>query len=75
VTVLYGERGIANLLLLSQVIRSMQLSFAVIPLILFTNDQHKMGLFVNSRGTKIIAWVVAAIILLLNLYLLYDAIK
>jgi manganese transport protein len=75
VTVMYGERGIANLLLLSQVILSMQLSFAVIPLILFTNDRHKMGHFVNSRGTKIVAWVVAAIILLLNLYLLYDTLK
>jgi manganese transport protein len=53
----------------------MQLSFAVIPLILFTNDRDKMGHFANSRGTKIVAWVVAAIILLLNLYLLYDALK
>jgi manganese transport protein len=75
VTVMYGERGIANLLLLSQVILSMQLSFAVIPLILFTNDRHKMGRFANSMGTKIIAWVVAAIILVLNLYLLYDTLK
>ncbi len=75
VTVMYGERGIANLLLLSQVILSMQLSFAVIPLILFTNDRHKMGSFVNSWSTRIIAWVVATIILLLNLYLLYDTFK
>jgi manganese transport protein len=75
VTVMYGERGIANLLLLSQVILSMQLSFAVIPLILFTNDRNKMGDFVNSRGTKIVAWVVAAIILVLNVYLLYDSFK
>jgi manganese transport protein len=75
VTILYGERGIANLLLLSQVILSMQLSFAVIPLILFTNDRHKMGSFVNGIGTKIMAWAVAAIILILNLYLLYDTLK
>ena len=75
VTVMYGAKGIANLLILSQVILSMQLSFAVIPLILFTNDRDKMGHFANSRGTKIVAWVVAAIILLLNLYLLYDALK
>jgi manganese transport protein len=75
VTVLYGEKGIANLLLLSQVILSMQLSFAVIPLILFTNDRHKMGSFVNSLGTKMVAWIVAAIILVLNVYLLYDALK
>ena len=75
VTVMYGERGIANLLLLSQVILSMQLGFAVIPLILFTNDRHKMGSFANSLGTKMVAWVVAAIILVLNLYLLYDTLK
>jgi manganese transport protein len=75
VTIIYGERGIANLLLLSQVILSMQLSFAVIPLILFTNDRHKMGSFVNSLGTKMLAWVVAAIILVLNVYLLYDSLK
>jgi manganese transport protein len=75
VTVMYGEKGIANLLLLSQVILSMQLSFAVIPLILFTNDRHKMGHFANSRGTKILAWIVAAIILVLNLYLLFDSLK
>src|SRR6202030_1595288 len=43
VTVMYGAKGIANLLILSQVILSMQLSFAVIPLILFTNDRDKMG--------------------------------
>lgn len=75
VVILYGERGIANLLLLSQVILSMQLSFAVIPLILFTNNRHKMGPFVNGIGTKITAWIVAAIILVLNLYLLYDTLK
>jgi manganese transport protein len=75
VTVMYGEKGIANLLILSQVILSMQLSFAVIPLILFTNDRNKMGHFANSGGIKIVAWVVAVIILLLNLYLLYDTLK
>jgi manganese transport protein len=74
ITFLYGEKGIANLLLLSQVILSMQLSFAVIPLIIFTNDRLKMGVFVNRPFTKIIAWTVAAIILVLNLYLLYDTI-
>ncbi len=70
VTVLYGEKGIASLLVLSQVILSMQLSFAVIPLILFTNDPEKMGGFANKRPTKVVAWAVAGIILLLNLYLL-----
>ena len=74
VTVIYGEKGIASLLLLSQVILSMQLSFAVIPLIIFTNDYLKMGIFVNRIPTKIIAWVIAMIILGLNLYLLYKTI-
>ncbi len=74
VTVIYGEKGIASLLLLSQVILSMQLSFAVIPLILFTNDSSKMGVFVNRLSTKIIAWIIAFIILGLNLYLLYRTI-
>jgi len=72
VTSLYGEKGIAGLLILSQVILSMQLSFAVIPLILFTNDKAKMGSFVNTTFTKVTAWLVAAIILVLNVYLLYD---
>jgi manganese transport protein len=74
VTVIYGEKGIASLLLLSQVILSMQLSFAVIPLIMFTNDSLKMGPFVNRLPTKIIAWVIAFIILGLNVYLLYKTI-
>ncbi|MEO6962698.1 MAG: Nramp family divalent metal transporter [Puia sp.] len=75
VTVLYGEKGIASLLLLSQVILSMQLSFAVIPLILFTNDRKKMGIFTNGLYTQWIAWIVAAIILVLNLYLLFETFK
>jgi manganese transport protein len=74
VTVIYGEKGIASLLLLSQVILSMQLSFAVIPLIIFTNDSLKMGTFANSLLTKIVAWTVAFIILILNLFLLYKTI-
>ena len=74
VTVIYGEKGIASLLILSQVILSMQLSFAVIPLIIFTNDPLKMGTFVNRLETKIIAWVIAFIILGLNLYYLLDKI-
>jgi manganese transport protein len=72
VTFIYGEKGVGNLLILSQVILSMQLSFAVIPLILFTGSKAKMGKFANSLVTNIIVWVVAIIILLLNLYLLRD---
>jgi manganese transport protein len=74
VTFILGERGTANLLVLSQVILSMQLSFAVIPLVIFTNSKQKMGLFANRKSMKIVAWAVAIIILGLNLYLLYDTI-
>ena len=75
VTFIYGEKGIASLLVLSQVILSMQLSFAVIPLVLFTGDHSKMGPFVNAKGTKIMVWAIAAIILSLNLYLLYTTMR
>jgi manganese transport protein len=74
VTYIYGEKGIGNLLVLSQVILSMQLSFAVIPLIVFTNDREKMGRFVNSTVLKIVVGIVAALILGLNVYLLWDTI-
>lgn len=72
VTEVSGEKGVASLLVLSQVILSMQLSFAVILLIVFTNDKRKMGRFANRTFTKVVAWIVAAIILVLNLYLLWD---
>ncbi len=70
VAALYGERGEGDLLVLSQVILSLQLSFAVIPLVQFTSEKAKMGEFVNSRGLKILAWAVALIIAVLNIYLL-----
>ena len=72
VTLLYGESGTAKLLILSQVILSLQLSFAVIPLILFTGDRKKMGEFVNPAWLKTLAWTVAAVIVGLNLKLLAD---
>ena len=68
----YGEKGTAELLVLSQVILSMQLSFAVIPLVMFTSDKLKMGEFVNKTTLKIIAWIISAVIIVLNLYLLYQ---
>lgn len=71
VAILYGEKGTTDLLVLSQVILSMQLSFAVIPLVMFTNSKAKMGEFVNKTWLKIIVWFITAIILVLNLYLLY----
>ncbi|RST29148.1 Nramp family divalent metal transporter [Chryseobacterium lacus] len=71
VTILYGEKGSADLLILSQVILSMQLSFAVIPLVMFTNDKLKMGVLVNRNWMKITAWIITFIIVVLNLYLLF----
>ena len=71
VAILYGEKGTTDLLVLSQVILSMQLSFAVIPLVMFTNSKAKMGEFANKLWLKIIVWFITALILILNLYLLY----
>ena len=71
-TALYGESGTARLLVLSQVILSMQLSFAVIPLVLFTSNRAKMGRFVSPLWIKILAWLAAGIIVLLNVKYLFD---
>jgi manganese transport protein len=70
VTFFYGERGTANLLILSQVILSMQLSFAVFPLVAFTSDPAKMGGFVNRRWLKQLSYAVAFLIAGLNGWLL-----
>lgn len=70
VTFYYGESGTARLLVLSQVILSMQLSFAVFPLVMFTSDKQKMGEFVNPRWLKGLAWTTAVVIALLNAWLL-----
>ncbi len=72
VTVIYGESGTAKLLVLSQVVLSLQLSFAVIPLVLFTSDRRKMGDFVIPLWMKILAWATAAIIVTLNVKYLLD---
>jgi manganese transport protein len=71
VTAIAGESGTAQLLILSQVILSLQLSFAVIPLIQFTSDRRKMGEFVNPLWLKLLAWIVAIVIVSLNVYLLF----
>jgi manganese transport protein len=72
VTAYYGEKGTADLLVLSQVILSLQLSFAVIPLVSLTGNREKMGVFVNSLALKIAAWTVSIIIIALNVYLLFQ---
>jgi manganese transport protein len=70
ITWIYGESKIGELLVFSQVILSMQLSFAVIPLVMFTGDKQKMGEFANSPLLQGIVWVITSIILGLNMYLL-----
>jgi manganese transport protein len=69
---LYGESGTGALLILSQVILSLQLSFAVFPLVSFTSDRHKMGVFVAPRWVQALAWPIAVIIAGLNAWLLYQ---
>lgn len=64
-----GEQGIYRLLIFSQVVLSMQLPFAVIPLIHFTSDRRRMGLFANKRWVKLLAWATAVIIVGLNAWL------
>ncbi len=75
VTALYGEKGVGSLLILSQVILSMQLSFAVVPLVLFTSHKGKMGEFVNSRPLMLAAWLVTVAIVGLNGWLLLTTVR
>jgi manganese transport protein len=70
VVAINGERGTEKLLILSQVILSMQLSFAVVPLVIFTGNRAKMGEFVNGTGLKVLAWTTAVVIAGLNAWLL-----
>ena len=70
VAALYGESGTAKLLVLSQVILSLQLPFAVVPLVRFTSDAGLMGKFVNPAWLKVAAWTISGVIIALNLKLL-----
>jgi manganese transport protein len=70
-----GEHGTYRLLILSQVILSMQLPFAVIPLIHFTNSKERMGAFANRAWLKVLAWATAAVILVLNVWLMGMAVR
>ncbi|WP_185871914.1 Nramp family divalent metal transporter [Blattabacterium cuenoti] len=71
-SIVYGEKGTTELLIISQIILSIQLSFAIVPLVNFTGNYEKMGPFVNGTILKIISWVITIIIVLLNLFLIYD---
>jgi manganese transport protein len=70
-----GDEGTYKLLILSQVILSMQLPFAVVPLVKFTSSRRRMGKFVSPTSLAVVAWVVSSIIILLNGKLVFDAIK
>jgi manganese transport protein len=67
---LWGDRGASSLLILSQVVLSLQLPFAVIPLVRFTGDRAKMGALVSGKTLAITAWTIAALVLALNLALI-----
>jgi manganese transport protein len=69
---IFGESKTTQLLVASQVVLSMQLGFAVWPLMRFTGERAKMGEFANRLWLKILGWTTAAIIILLNLKLLFD---
>jgi manganese transport protein len=75
VAIFYGESGTAKLLILSQVILSLQLSFAVFPLVAFTSDRAKMGPFANPVWLKMLAWLVGGVIAVLNAWLLVSTIR
>ncbi|MEN6626157.1 MAG: Nramp family divalent metal transporter [Candidatus Sumerlaeia bacterium] len=70
VTLIWGERGVTELLILSQVVLSLQLSFATFPLLFFTSDRAKMGEFAIGPLTRIIGWAVCVTIALLNVWLI-----
>jgi manganese transport protein len=73
VTLLCGDEGIGRLLLLSQVVLSLQLPFAMFPLIRFTADPQIMGRFANPRWVTLLAWAAMATIVILNAVLIGKA--
>lgn len=73
VTWYYGASGTAQLLILSQVVLSMQLPFAVIPLMMFASDKARLGALAAPRWQVVVGWTIAAIILALNVKVLWDA--
>ncbi|WP_413987979.1 Nramp family divalent metal transporter [Labrys okinawensis] len=72
VTAVYGDRGTNDLLVLSQVVLSMQLPFAIIPLVRFVSDRRKMGVFVTPTWLTALSWVIASVILVLDIKLVLD---
>ncbi|WP_185855753.1 Nramp family divalent metal transporter [Blattabacterium cuenoti] len=72
VTIIYGEKGTSELLIISQIILSIQLIFTIIPLVNFTGDHDKMGLFTNGPILKITSWIITIVVIILNMFLLYN---
>ena len=72
IALLYGEKGTAELLVLSQVVLSLQLPFAMVPLVMFTSSRAKMGVFVAPRWLSLLAAAIAVIIIALNIKLIWD---
>ncbi|MBV4359599.1 Nramp family divalent metal transporter [Pinibacter aurantiacus] len=72
VILIYGENELDDLLVFSQVILSIQLGFAIIPLIHFVSDKEKMGVFVIPLYVKILAWLVTFVLLALNLKMVFE---
>jgi manganese transport protein len=72
VTIWYGDKGTAQLLILSQVILSLQLPFAIVPLVMFTSDRRKMGELAAPRWVTALAALTAAVIIALNIKLIVD---
>ena len=69
-----GEGSTLGLLLLSQAVLSLQLPFAIVPLIQFTNDRARMGSFANRRWVRTLAWLTASVVIVLNMLLAKEAI-
>ena len=74
VTIWYGESGTAKLLIFSQVVLSLQLPFAIVPLVMFTADRDKMGVLIAPRWVTWLAAVTAVFVVALNAKLLVDAV-
>jgi manganese transport protein len=73
--IIFGEKSTGSLLVFSQVVLSLQLPFAVFPLVMFTSDRRLMGEFVNPKWLQLLAWLVAIIIAGLNAWLLVQTVK
>jgi manganese transport protein len=75
VTIMYGEKGSAQLLILSQVVLSLQLPFAIVPLVMFTSDRSKLGALTAPRWVTALAALTAVVVIALNIKLLVDFLR